>query len=51
MEEEEKKSICLECVYSAQPYNYYPIVCVRKRIKEMYYDKEKCRNFKKRKDD
>lgn len=42
----EQESICLNCIYGAQPYGYYPIICVHgKRSKEMYHDKTQCKHF------
>lgn len=45
--DKDKDSICLDCIYGSQPYNYYPIVCVYnvKRFKEMWYDKRTCKHF------
>ena len=47
MVKEETESICLSCIYGSQPFNYYPIVCVRGRMKEMWYDKHNCKHFEK----
>ena len=40
------RCLCLDCLYGAQPYGYFPIVCVHgKRIKEMWHEVFRCRHF------
>ena len=46
MVEKQDPCICLNCIYSAQPGGYFPIVCVQgKRIKEMWHEVYTCRHF------
>jgi len=44
-----RDSICVDCIYGAQPGGVYPIICVfdANDLKEMWHDKFKCANFKK----
>ena len=43
---DDRPSICLNCIYGSQPYGYYPIVCVHgRRSRNMYHDKTKCKHF------
>jgi len=45
-EEQEKQCLCLGCLYGAQPYGYFPIVCVQgKRSRTMYHETFTCRHF------
>lgn len=38
--------MCQDCIFSAQPYGYFPIICVhRKRIKELWEEVKKCRFY------
>ena len=42
----EKECICLKCLYSNQPYTYFPIVCVQgKRIRELWHEIYNCKHF------
>lgn len=47
MSEENKDSICINCVYGSQPHGYFPIFCVfdAKHIKVMWHNKYKCKHF------
>ena len=41
-----KRCICLDCLYSSQPYGYFPIICVHgERIIEMWHEKHCCKHF------
>lgn len=47
MDGKEKRCLCLDCLYGAQPYCYLPIICVHgKRTKTMYHEVFTCRHFK-----
>lgn len=42
-----KECLCLDCIYSAQPYGYFPIVCARpKGYKEMWHEVFSCKFYK-----
>jgi len=46
--EMERECLCLDCIYSSQPYGYFPIVCVQgKRIKEMWHEVYTCKHREK----
>ena len=46
MKDDNDTSICIGCFWLVQPYGYYPIVCFRDKVVDMYHDKKRCKHFK-----